>query len=87
VSINRSVVTIIAALFATLFTVPGYSQQDATEDRTQCVRKCRFRFGSDLWGGGGGGTSQQLYYQCLTHCDNKFWAEFDKEIDNNEFKN
>jgi hypothetical protein len=40
-----------------------------------------------LWGGGGGGTSQQLYYQCLTHCDNKFWAEFDKEIDNNEFKN
>ncbi len=84
-SINRCVVTVIAALLATLFTVPGYSQQDAADDRTQCVRKCRFRFGSDLWGGGGG--SQQLYYQCLTDCDNKYWAEFDKQIDKNEFKN
>ncbi len=67
--IDRCVVTIIAALFATLFTVPGYSQQDAADDRTQCVRKFRFRFGTDLWGGGGGGTSQQLYYQCLTGGD------------------
>jgi hypothetical protein len=77
--INRCVAIIITGLLIMLFIVPVFSQQDAAQNRTQCIRECRQKHGSDfLWGGGGG--NQQLYYQCLTGCDKKYWKELEEEI-------
>jgi hypothetical protein len=77
--INRCIIIIITSLVIMLFKVPVFSQQEAAQNRSQCVRECRQKYGSDfLWGGGGG--NQQLYYQCLTDCDKKYWNELDEEI-------
>ncbi|MHB8204109.1 MAG: hypothetical protein ACYDHG_10470 [Desulfomonilaceae bacterium] len=85
-AINHSAVTTIVTLLIILFIefglfiIPAVSQQNATRDRTQCIEKCRERNGGGyFWGEGSG--NQQIYYQCLTGCEKKFWIEWEKEMD------
>ena len=53
--------------------------QEADQIKSQCIRNCRHRFGSDfLWGGGG--SNLQLYYLCLDDCEKEFWKQWDIEM-------
>jgi hypothetical protein len=84
--IHRWGIITIAALVTILFPVAGFSQQDTAQNRTECIMECKQWFGA-LWNEGARGGSQGAYYRCLDDCDKKFWAEFDKDMSQNEFKN
>jgi len=78
--VTRVMIMAILSTYSGIFLTPAISQDDASQGRTQCIRDCRQRYGSDfLWGGGG--TNQQLYYLCLADCDKKFWEEWEKDMD------
>ncbi len=80
--IGVMVLTILLTNFG-LFVAPVFSSETVEQQRALCISKCNSPTGSEMYFGGGGGPDNlmQLRAICISNCENRFWKEWQQEMD------
>ncbi|MCL5126701.1 MAG: hypothetical protein M1511_19855 [Deltaproteobacteria bacterium] len=66
-----------------IFVASGIARESLDQSRTECLSRCNEPTGDLMsWGGGGDDSILQLRAICVQKCENNYWKQWDKEMNN-----
>ena len=81
----RVALIVIAAILVALVAGTSYAQGDKFTDREYCLADCRYLRGTFTpgWGPYRGVLPGQSYAVCVQRCENKFWRDVERNVEEN----
>jgi hypothetical protein len=81
----RGGLILIAAILLSVIVATSYAQDDKFTDREYCLTDCRYLRDAYRpgWGPYRGVVPGQSYAVCVQRCENKFWRDVERDVEEN----